>query len=78
MQLTSGQGSGSFLLGSSAWRLNQYAAATAPATVSIIGILHVGPLHVICLQAQTTQISQEVVPQSSTCVQQGCLQLAHR
>lgn len=47
---TSGQGSGSFLFGSSACRLNQYAAATAPATVSMIGILQVGPLQVICLQ----------------------------
>jgi hypothetical protein len=50
---TSGQGSGSFCLGSSAWRLNQYAAATAPATVSMMGILQVGPLQVICLQRDT-------------------------
>jgi hypothetical protein len=50
--LTSGHGSGSFRFGSSAWRLNQYAAATAPATVRRMGILHVGPSQAICLQAE--------------------------
>jgi hypothetical protein len=54
--LTSGHGSGSFRLGSSAWRLNQYAAATAPATVSRMGILHVGPLQAICLQAECNTV----------------------